>query len=1045
MSAYPRTAKTLLARTFILLLAVILGINGFGLLAPGVSAAASIDLTVQDISISPQDPTIGDAVTITIAVKNQGADGVGINYVGCFIDDTLLDVKDIIAIGPGAVGLVSFNWTAVKGSHVIRAVADYNAAIAETNETNNTRMFNFSILAPDLTIQSVSWSPQNPSKGDNVAFSVIIKNQGTSRSSLTDLFFYVDGISRGSQSIDIINPGETLTRTINWIASDGQHTIRIVVDKDNYVAESDETNNEQTFPFTTLPPDLVVQSVTWTPENPSRNDQVTFIVAVKNQGGGKADSCYLGYFIDDVYVSSISVNAIAAGGTSYLTFTWTALADTHSIKLVIDYSLKVVESDETNNELSALIATSAPDLIVKDITWTPQDAGVGDVVHFTVTIKNQGNGGAGASRAAYHVGGVYRGSLSIPPLDAGEEVTGTFDWTAEYGAITVMVAADSDSALLESHEANNMLTKTVPVIQADLVIDSITWLPVNPAVDETVVFTVSVKNQGGGKASLYHVGFYIDDTLVGSDLVYVTEGGDITDTVFEWQAQNGRHIFKAVADYTKVVTESNEKNNEQSSTIVPFMPDLAVGTVTWSPLDIGDGITVTFDIIVQNLGSIRAGASRLAYYVDGEMTGFTYIGSMDPGSTVTEHFTWVATAGPHRIDIVADANNQILEIDEDNNTKVVSLPPPDLTVLDIGVSPLDVAVGDTVSVIATIKNQGKSVTQPSLATLYVDGALVDSTELPPIGIGASYDVSLDWVTEAGTHTFKITADIDNTVIESDEVNNDKEMKFATLTPDLVVQDFFWETNNELASNEIHCIITVKNAGTGTAGSSQLKYYFEDTPAFTEDMPPILPGETAEYSFSTILSSGAHSAFIIVDYFDDVEELDEDNNQDIFTFDTIVPDLIIRSITWSPLDVKIGDEVTITAKVENQGIAKAVAPRMTLYVDGVEAGYTDIPEIEMDSIVTADFTWTVIAGDHEITVLANSDNLVVESNFSNNAKTRTISFEAPLTPTKVNAGLPDVTGTNKGFLNSWWWVLLLVAALLGVGAFITAMRAAKKKY
>jgi subtilase family serine protease len=146
-----------------------------------------------------------------------------------------------------------------------------------------------------------------------------------------------------------------------------------------------------------------------------------------------------------------------------------------------------------------------------------------------------------------------------------------------------------------------------------------------------------------------------------------------------------------------------------------------------------------------------------------------------------------------------------------------------------------------------------------------------------------------------------------------------------------------------------------------------------------------------------------------------------------------------------LDAKIGDKITITAKVDNQGIEKAINPRITLYIDGIEVDSADVPDIDIDSEASVDFSWTVTAGEHEISVIANSDNAVLESNVSNNVKSRSISFDNPTTTVKKSAGLPIVSSTGKGFLNSWWWLLLLLAALLGVGAFVTAMRTQKKKY
>ena len=707
MPGLPVITHKIIARTLIILLAFLLSINAFGLYGLNVSAAAGPDLIVKDITLSPSDPTIDDAVTITIAVKNQGTVNAGLSYIACYVDSTILDTKSIASLGAGITTTVAFSWNAAKGSHVVKAIADFSEVIAETDETNNIKTFNFSTLAADLSIQSISWSPENPSKGDNITFTVTVKNYGSSKSNITDIKLYVDGVFKGSQNIDAINPGSTTSKTFNWVALSGQHTIRAVVDENNYTSESDETNNEQSLTFSTLSPDLIIQAVNWTPENPSRNDVVTFTATVKNQGSGRADACQLGYYVDDLFISVIPVAALEEGASGNITFTRTVVSDVHHIKLVIDYYNNVAESDETNNTKTMSLFTVAPDLVIKEITWEPKDAGIGDVMTFTVTVKNQGNGKSQATRARYYMSTAYQSYIDIPELEAGKEVVKTFSYTPEFSSINLTFTVDYDNRVNETREDNNTLTISIPIIIPDLLISNITWTPTNPAIDDSVTFTVTLKNQGGGKADNIFVGYYIDDILLDSDSIYTLGGGASVNMTCTWQVQNGWHIFKAVADYTRHITESDETNNERSVTIIPLMPDLAIGTVTWTPLEVSAGNEVTFNINILNLGALHASTSRVAFYVDGVVVGYAYIGSLEPGASVTEHFTWVATDGPHEINIAADANDQVIEIDETNNTKVVSLPPPDLVVQGITVSPTDFAIGDTVVITASIKNLGR--------------------------------------------------------------------------------------------------------------------------------------------------------------------------------------------------------------------------------------------------------------------------------------------------------------------------------------------------
>jgi subtilase family serine protease len=359
-------------------------------------------------------------------------------------------------------------------------------------------------------------------------------------------------------------------------------------------------------------------------------------------------------------------------------------------------------------------------------------------------------------------------------------------------------------------------------------------------------------------------------------------------------------------------------------------------------------------------------------------------------------------------------------------------------------SPPDSAIGDNVTITADIGNQGNSRTQDSAVNLYIEDTLIESRDLPPIDAGNSLAIPFSWTNQAGNHTIKIIVDPNNTVIETNEANNDKEIELSVLTPDLVVQDLRWEANSEVTDNQIDFTVTVQNIGSGRAAPNKLEYIFDDMAPAYLDIALLQAGQAIDLSFSIILSPGSHTTKIIADANGDVTELDETNNEKDFTFNTIVPDLIVRTITWSPLNAKVGDKITIEAKIDNQGAIKAIDPLVTLLVDGAEAGSVTVPEVDVDTDATADFPWTLAAGQHEISVIANSDNAVQESNTANNIKTRTLSFEDATVPVK-SAGLPIIPSTDKGFLSSYWWILLLLAAILGIGAFVVALKAARNKY
>ncbi|OGN95639.1 MAG: hypothetical protein A2Y89_03530 [Chloroflexi bacterium RBG_13_51_18] len=1044
MPGFLEIMKKTISRTIVILLVCLLGINGFGPYQPKVSADTGPDLVVQDITLFPENPAINDSVVITVTVKNQGNASAAASYVTCYIDSIILQTKSIGSLNAGIMTTVTFSWQGTQGTHTIRAIADASEIIAETDETNNANTYTLTTLAPDLIIQSITWSPTNPSGGDSVVFSIVIKNQGNVQSHTTSLNFFIDGNTRGTREVAAINPGATLTKTYTWTVLTGQHTLQAVIDETDLNKESDEANNELTITFSTGALDLAFQNVVWSPQNPSKYDTVTCNVTVINLGQGRADIWHLAYFIDGTLKSTIQGPSLEAGASTNISFSWQTLQDKHDIKILLDYYSQINESDENNNEYNVSITTLIPDLVISGITWLPVNPGAGDNVTITVKIKNQGSGRAASSRAASYIDNRIMSYLDISELNAGEETIANFTWLAVSGTHSIRVTADYDRILNELGRDNNNLTVKITIIPPDLIVQSISWSPENPTLDETVNFTITIKNQGGGIALNFHVAFFMDDALVTSELITRLDVGALVNATCKWKVTNGRHTFKAIVNYNNYIAESDKTNNENSVIFAPKLPDLAITSIIWSPPEIPLGKTVIFDINIENRGLISADPSRIAFYVDGAAAGYVDMGRLEPGAATLAHFTWAASEGSHSITIILDSTNQIVEIDEANNTRIINIPLPDLIVENITFSPSDINVGDTLVITASVKNQGNSRTEISQINCYVDGIKIASQELPSINPGESVSKEFNWVAEAGIHTFKITLDVNNTVIEANETNNEKEIIQATATPDLIIEGMGWTVSDQLNSNEAAFTITIKNIGTGSSGESQVQYYFDSYPAEYKTIPSIPAGETANFSFIAILSSGQHTANIIADCDEAIAELDEDNNESVISFSTITPDLIIRTISYSPLDAAIGETITITIKLENRGNAKAMNVQLALSIDGSIVDYADIPEMDLATPVTIEFSWTTTEGEHEISVFADSNQAIFENNELNNTKSRTVSFTQSDVAVNKSSGAPIIPTNDGGLVEKWWWMLLLIAGLLIATAFVSTFRLLRKR-
>jgi len=557
-------------------------------------------------------------------------------------------------------------------------IGRYNPTIIESrqrltgiDEANDIHALYAPDLKPDLIIESIGWSPETPSKGDIVTISVTVKNQGSDKALPSRVSFYVDGSFKTFKDVQSMEAGATVTKDFTWTAEQGSHVIKMIIDEENWIPESEETNNEKSITISTLTPDLIIESLAWSPEDPSEGDNVTFTVTIKNQGEGKADYSLVFPYVDDARLDSASVGTINPGTVDTTTFSWIAQAGSHIISLVIDPNNAVLESNESNNEKVVDFPGLFPDLFIQSITWSPANPSVGETVTFSVTIKNQGRAVISSSRFSFYIGGVTSGSQSIQRIAVGESATETFTWAAKAAPQIVWVIIDPDNNVTESDESNNEKMVTFSGAKAaDLFIQSITWSPANPSVGETMTFTVIVKNKGSGEAASSYVAYYIDDNYLASDSVGPMGSGDTLNQTFTWTVQEGSHTIKVVADSKTKISESDEGNNEKA-VVYPVPPDLVIEMIVLSPPYPSESDNVTFIVTIKNQGDSRVDKFEIAYYIDDIYLVYITAGAVDPGATANSTFVWTAEAGTHTIKAVVDPYDKLLEISENNNEKAI--------------------------------------------------------------------------------------------------------------------------------------------------------------------------------------------------------------------------------------------------------------------------------------------------------------------------------------------------------------------------------------
>jgi subtilase family serine protease len=228
------------------------------------------------------------------------------------------------------------------------------------------------VLMPDLVIQDITWSPTNPSMGNDVTFIVTITNIGKSNSLPSHVAYYIDGAFKDSISVNSMDPGATGKVSFEWEAELGTHTIKTVADFNDSVSESDETNNEKEISFSgILTVDLIIQDITLTPASPSVGDVVVVTVTVKNHDNGAAGQFSLYFYTNGFLCSEYVIDSLYAGQTTTAIYEYSTTSGgfqdlcggplrpgSFIFKAVADGDNSVDESDETNNSKAVTFSVS---------------------------------------------------------------------------------------------------------------------------------------------------------------------------------------------------------------------------------------------------------------------------------------------------------------------------------------------------------------------------------------------------------------------------------------------------------------------------------------------------------------------------------------------------------------------------------------------------------------------------------------------------------------------------------------------------------------
>ena len=763
-------------------------------------------------------------------------------------------------------------------------------------------------VKPDLTLDvgTFAWSPENPSVGDPVTFSIVVKNEGGDAATFT-LGYRIFSVENDAGPIPIqgevevpgIPAGSRAQVSFNWTAQAGPHGLEIVADAANQVDESSESNNAGTqllYNGTALA-DVAIQSIVWSPEVPAMGDAVTFSVTVGNEGEGRAGASNVQLYLGDDLLGEAALPEILPGGSETATFDWTAQVGARDIRAIVDTGHAVTETNEDNNDLTIPYeATVFVDLVVDEISWEPLNPSAGDEVTFTVVVSNRGT--LDAEESTLELSGLPQESAGhgqIAGIPAGESATVTLQRQAEPGETTLVARADVHQAIMESDEDNNSAEAIYGATRlADLTVSDIALSPGSPAVGEEVTVSVRLDNIGDGDAPDSTVRLFVDDVEYGEAATLPALSAGSSETVsFTWIAGMGKHTFRADVDHADSVYESDETNNE--SEVFQYgggrAADLVVRSIDWRPERPSVGDTVTFSAVIENLGEAAARDFHVSFR---DKSGVwppmenMFSGDMGAGHNTTVSFQWPADADPHEFAVVADSRGEVTESNEDNNELTVSYDATaasDLTVSSILLNPPKPSIGEDTTIDVTIRNEGLGRTGSFILRLSVygpDGKLIqDSTSrrrVEEVSAGASKTEQFSWEAMHGSHEIRAYVDSDEDIPETNESNNVLSERVVPLLPDLVVGEVTLDNESPAVRDRVNVSVRVDNIGAGNSGRFYVSLYVDGEFYVFERINSLLRSASASAILEWRAVEGCHNLRVVVDDDNEMPEEDEGNNQ-----------------------------------------------------------------------------------------------------------------------------------------------------------------------
>jgi subtilase family serine protease len=498
---------------------------------------------------------------------------------------------------------------------------------------------------------------------------------------------------------------------------------------------------------------------------------------------------------------------------------------------------------------------------------------------------------------------------------------------------------------------------------------------------ETVEVYARVMNTGARSADGFNISFfYRHQNSAGNWTLHETVEGvslppshqDFYEVTFYLDTMDmdlGTYDLRIVADSANHISETDELNNELRTTMtlrdsslgLPDLQPVSIAYAHTNPSAVDDMEPWNVTTQIQNLGEVQAGQFVVAFLVDGAefarqirfvlpAGGVTDVtAELDPQGLALE-------PGTHRVAVVIDPEDEVLEQNEGNNTVSGSL-----TLQSVELVPLSLAfdrslvrLDEEIGVSAEIRNDGEGVAKDIEVAFYAGHVRFATATIAILGRGMSATVEgiLDpekvGLTDApAVYEIRVVVDPNDVLHEFDEANNEMS-RTLTIHPPEVKRPELHPESIELSppspaelgrADSVTVSTTIKNTGRAAAEGFDVAFYYrvkgglrwEPFPCSDAvscqslNLSPDMQSRHVGALSVLFLTPGVYEIRVLVDPSDAIDEHDETNNELVTTLTLLasrLPDLAFcpeGGIAREPFgDVPQGQTIRFSACIANLG-------------------------------------------------------------------------------------------------------------------------------